>query len=106
MITTKPEDIRTVGTEEILLSWSDGHRSLYSLKELRFQCPCAHCVDEWTGERVVRRSDVPNDLALLRWSPVGKYGVRFVWSDHHDTGIFSFEMLRRLCPCKVCLPVH
>jgi DUF971 family protein len=34
---------------------------------------------------------------------VGAYAVQIVWSDGHDTGIHSFESLRRSCPCPECL---
>jgi DUF971 family protein len=28
--------------------------------------------------------------------------VRFEWSDGHNTGIYSYEYLRALCPCEAC----
>jgi DUF971 family protein len=36
--------------------------------------------------------------------PVGAYAVQIVWSDGHDTGIYSFETLRRACSCPECRP--
>jgi DUF971 family protein len=36
--------------------------------------------------------------------PVGNYALRFRWSDGHDTGIYTFDFLRRLCPCAECEP--
>ena len=33
---------------------------------------------------------------------VGRYALRFQWSDGHSTGIYPFDMLRRICPCDVC----
>jgi DUF971 family protein len=37
-------------------------------------------------------------------APVGNYALQFVWSDGHETGIYTFEYLRKLCPCSQCLP--
>jgi DUF971 family protein len=35
---------------------------------------------------------------------VGQYAVQPTWQDGHDTGIYSFDLLRRLCPCPECRP--
>jgi DUF971 family protein len=37
--------------------------------------------------------------------PVGRYALQFRFSDGHDTGIFSYNFLRRICQCDVCVPV-
>ena len=34
--------------------------------------------------------------------PVGKYGVQFLWSDTHYTGIYTYKVLRAACPCIIC----
>jgi DUF971 family protein len=100
----RPQDIRPVGENELLIIWEDGHRSLYAAKDLRLQCACAYCVDEWTGVRVLVPDAIPADIRVREWSPVGHYGIRFQWSDGHNTGIYSFENLRRLCRCPSCAP--
>ena len=33
---------------------------------------------------------------------VGAYAVRIHWNDGHNAGIYSFEHLRRICPCAEC----
>ena len=98
----KPLDIREVGSTELLVSWEDGHRSLYPLRQLRGNCGCAHCVDERSGVRRYGEDQVPEAIRAVEWSPVGRYGIKFRWSDGHDTGIYGFEMLRALCPCGDC----
>jgi ATP-binding protein involved in chromosome partitioning len=90
-------DARTLGIE-----WSDGHRSEYDVRALRLACACAHCVQEWTGQVMVRPEDVPADVHPLSLEPVGNYGLRFDWSDGHSTGIYTFERLRALCGCAGC----
>jgi DUF971 family protein len=36
--------------------------------------------------------------------PVGRYAYKIVWSDGHDSGIFTLEHLRALCSCAECQP--
>ena len=33
---------------------------------------------------------------------VGNYAVSLTWQDGHNTGIYSFRLLRSLCPCAAC----
>ena len=37
-------------------------------------------------------------------TPVGKYALRFKWTDGHESGIYSWEYLRKVCQCAVCVP--
>jgi DUF971 family protein len=39
-----------------------------------------------------------------RMDPVGLYALRFKWNDGHETGIYSFDFLRKLCMCEKCQP--
>ncbi len=41
-------------------------------------------------------------LKMVSVEPVGHYAVRIYWSDGHNTGIYSFERLREICPCAEC----
>jgi DUF971 family protein len=84
------------------VEWDDGHRSEYSAKYLRVNCSCAECVEEWSRRRLLDPASVPADIRAEDHLMVGKYAVQFLWSDGHFTGIFPFEVLRRLCPCMDC----
>jgi len=84
------------------IQWQDGHISVYEPRYLRLNCPCAGCVDEMTGQRTLMPSMVPEGIYPTAIHYVGRYALQFVWSDGHDTGFFSFETLRRLCPCPEC----
>jgi hypothetical protein len=75
--------------------WADGHVS-DSPPASAVACPCAGCVDEMTGRRILREEDVADDVHPLAIEYVGRYALRFDWSDGHGTGIFPFEYLRRL----------
>jgi DUF971 family protein len=43
-----------------------------------------------------------NDLVALQ--PVGNYGLQATWKDSHDTGIYTWEMLRSVCDAKGLTP--
>ena len=70
---------------------------------MRFACPCALCVDELSGIRRLREESIGTDVHPLAMDPTGRYAIRFVWSDGHSHGIYTFEYLRALCPCPICM---
>jgi ATP-binding protein involved in chromosome partitioning len=82
--------------------WGDGHESEYAPLELRLACRCAGCMDEWTGEPLLDPERVDADVHPLAIHFVGRYALRFDWSDGHGTGIYPFEYLRGICPCPAC----
>ncbi len=97
-----PNDVKQADAEHLRIEWNDGHESTYHVFYLRYHCPCAHCVDEVTGERRIEADDVRKDVRPVRIESVGNYAMRVEWDDGHDTGIYSFEFLRELCPCEEC----
>lgn len=81
---------------EISIEWSDEKETSYNAAELRRACPCAACVNEWTGEKILEPGSVAEDINFSHISIVGRYALNFHFSDGHDTGIFSFNFLREL----------
>ena len=87
----------------VLIEWdTDGHAWLYPARELRLACPCAGCVEEMTGRRLLQPDAIAGDIRPGSLALVGAYGLRINWSDGHDTGIYTFELLRALCACQRC----
>jgi ATP-binding protein involved in chromosome partitioning len=84
------------------ITWNDGHESRYAVRDLRLACPCAHCIQEWTGEVMVKPETIPADVRPLDLESVGNYGMRVTWSDGHSTGIYTWERLRAFCGCAAC----
>ena len=39
---------------------------------------------------------------LVHLELVGNYALAPTWADGHNTGIYSFRLLRGLCPCDDC----
>lgn len=93
---SKPARIALFPNREVGIVWEDGREDYVAVRMLRLECPCAECVDEITGERRLDPRSVPEDVRIKHWEPVGQYAVRFVFSDGHDTGIYTFEKLSRI----------
>ena len=100
---TKPSVKRVeLQGQNIAVEWGDGHESLYKAMHLRVNCGCAECVEEWSQRKLLDPASVPADLRAEDYLKVGRYAIQFLWSDAHSTGIYPFEMLRKLCPCGEC----
>ncbi|MCZ6556300.1 MAG: DUF971 domain-containing protein [SAR324 cluster bacterium] len=88
----KPRDI--VYADDLKIEWRDGVISHYPFLTLRDACPCASCVDELTGEKVLDQASISKDIHIKSADYVGNYALRIDWSDGHNTGIYSFRFLR------------
>ncbi|MFQ5791700.1 MAG: P-loop NTPase, partial [Acidobacteriota bacterium] len=97
----QPKEI-SEGEGKLRIVWADGHDSRYPFDFLRNNCPCAVCVDEWTGQRHNLILLLPSNFRPTAVNPVGNYAIQIAWSDGHNTGIYSFGRLRELCPCEEC----
>ena len=95
----RPDHITPFPNGQIGIFWSDQHESYYDGHYLRCACACASCVDEVSGRKLLNDKRVPGDVEAKEIHPVGNYGISIAWTDGHDTGIYTFERLRELCPC-------
>lgn len=93
----EPRELKQVDDFSLSITWGDGHRCLYQAANLRRACPCAQCVNEWTGQRILAPDAIAEETSIRDLSLVGRYALNFRWSDGHDTGIYSFRYLRDLC---------
>ncbi|MGI9035761.1 MAG: DUF971 domain-containing protein [Pyrinomonadaceae bacterium] len=92
----EPLQIIEESDSEITIAWSDAREDSYAAARLRRVCPCAGCVNEWTGERTLKTETVADDLSFSSIAVVGRYALNFNFSDGHDTGIYSFKYLREI----------
>lgn len=92
----EPLQIIEESDSEISIKWSDDAETTFEASRLRKNCPCASCIDEWTGEKRLKDDTIPDDLSFSHITIVGRYALNFHFSDGHDTGIFSFKFLRDL----------
>ena len=95
----EPVEVRhEKGARRLVITWDDGHVSTYPLDYLRSWCPCAMC----QGHSGTNRYLELRDQELVHLGAVGNYALSLAWRDGHDTGIYSFRLLRGLCPCEDC----
>lgn len=92
-------DIQQIGNE-LAVKWDDGGESFISLERLRRACPCAGCQGEVDvlGQlhKGPERALTPKAFVLVRCSRVGGYAIQPAWGDGHESGLFSFDYLKRV----------
>lgn len=88
--------------QRLRIVWRDGHVSEYEPRAIRLACPCAGCVDEFTGRPILDPAAVPAGIMPAAIEYVGRYALKFTWPDGHDTGLYPYDLMRRLCPCEAC----
>lgn len=85
--------------DELAVVWNDGTESYFPLEALRRACPCAVCQGEPDGFRPAEKPVVtyrPESFVMRNYIAVGNYGLQPTWGDGHQTGIFSYDYLRKL----------
>lgn len=85
--------------DQLALAWGDGEESYIDLKKLRQSCPCAVCQGEPDAMGFVVKPTVVHtakSFQTLRMQQVGGYALQMTWADGHSTGIYTFDLLRRL----------
>lgn len=94
----EPKNIQQVGNE-LAIQWNDGTESYLDLQFLRRACPCAACGGEPDVLGNVLRPHLSyseNSFELAGFQIVGGYALQPRWQDGHETGLYSFQYLRRL----------
>lgn len=95
MSTPHPTEVRWLeGERTLVVTFTDDLVQRYPAAFLRGFCPCARCQGHGSGPPTYR---VPRTEAATRIddvSPVGNYAMCISWGDGHDTGIYSFSLLR------------
>jgi DUF971 family protein len=95
------------------IGWADGHASHFDFVYLRDHCPCATCNDERVKKDSMAESSpgFASSPALPMFKPkpkaqsaqaVGQYAIQISFTDGHSTGIYSYDLLRSICPCSEC----
>ncbi|HEY4050067.1 MAG TPA: DUF971 domain-containing protein [Acidobacteriaceae bacterium] len=115
---TEPQRVRVNKTEGtgMEIEWKDGHTSRWTFPWLRDACPCATCHEERgaAGRRPGQPKPKPATLLPMyrapvrpdSVAPVGRYAISFRWNDGHQSGIYSWDYLRRHCQCDECMRVN
>ncbi len=80
----------------INLGWESGKKYEIPFRKLRLACPCASCVDEYTGEQILQPEHVAMDIKAEAVTPLGNYAVVVKWSDGHSSGIYSYKNIDKI----------
>jgi DUF971 family protein len=78
------------------LQWPDTPAVDVPFRSIRARCPCASCIDEITGERLLDPATIPADIAPVGMSYSGNYALKIAWSDGHSTGLYTWDLLAEL----------
>jgi ATP-binding protein involved in chromosome partitioning len=95
-VSSRPKEVNTQDPQVTVITWDDESVMRYPNRYLRSMCPCAQCVNEVTGERMVSLEAIDPAVRIIAVSPVGRYALHFQWSDGHGTGLYSFDTLKKL----------
>jgi len=96
----KPLQIKVLDKAFLLIKWDEQSESKIGLKYLRDECPCANC----KGETILLKTYRPPKPTMLNPKMyriqniqlVGSYAIQVSWQDGHNTGIYSWEYLKKL----------
>lgn len=91
-----PKTVEQDASGDFQIVWNDGAESIFTAFELRIASRSADNMDEMTGERLVPIEKIDKNVRVVKWDRVGNYAIRFVFSDGHATGIYSFDYLREI----------
>jgi DUF971 family protein len=90
-----PTDILLHQRSRVLeLAFADGERFNLSCEYLRVHSPSAEVRGHGPGQGVLQTGK--EHVAITAIEPVGNYAVKLVFDDGHDTGLYTWEWLRRI----------
>lgn len=98
----EPEEIKIIDNGRVTILWPDGHQGIHKAYSLRVGCPCASCVDEDSGDRIVDPKRIPLNIQVMDFTMIGRYAVALKFTDGHSTGLYAFKYLREMCECDNC----
>ena len=88
----QPTEIKLHQKSRILeIAFADGRAFRLPFEFLRVYSPSAEVRGHGPGQEVLQVGK--KDVDIQRIDPVGSYAVQFAFSDGHDTGIYSWDLL-------------
>jgi DUF971 family protein len=93
--TPRPVEIKLHQKSRVLeISFDDGKHFSLSCEYLRVYSPSAEVRGHGPGQEIVQEGKKDVEIAAIE--PVGNYAVKLVFSDGHDTGLYSWDYLYSL----------
>ena len=91
-----PTEIKLHQKSRILeLAYENGERFELSYEFMRVFTPSAEARGHAPGQETLQVG--MRDIDILGIEPVGNYAIKPVFSDGHDSGLYSWDMLHTLC---------
>ena len=78
----------------LVVSFDDGRTFEYTHEYLRVHSPSAEVKGHGPGQETLQTGK--ENVEVLKIDPVGHYAVRLVFSDGHNTGLYTWVYLREL----------
>jgi DUF971 family protein len=78
-------------SQRLEISFADGKTFSLPAEFLRVYSPSAEVRGHGPGQEVLQAGK--KDVQIVAIEPVGHYAVQFKFSDGHDTGIYSWDLL-------------
>lgn len=102
MTAPAPKSLRLSKDRRVLtVSYGEGEDHALPAELLRVESPSAEVQGHDPSQKTIIGGK--RDVAITGIEPVGNYAVRLIFSDGHETGIFSWEVLRRFADEKETL---
>ena len=90
--TPSPTEIKLHQSSRILeISFADGNTFPFTCEFLRVYSPSAEVRGHGPGQEVLQVGK--KNVEIKHIEPVGTYAIQFTFSDGHDTGIYSWDLL-------------
>jgi DUF971 family protein len=91
----KPTEITVHQASRLLeIAFDDGRRFCIPFELMRVYSPSAEVQGHGPGQEVLQTGK--RGVGIVALEPVGHYAVQPTFSDGHDTGIYSWDLLYRL----------
>ena len=81
-------------SRELEVRFADGMNGRLSAEYLRVHSPSAEVKGHAAGEGILVTGK--EQVGIARIDPVGRYAVRLVFDDGHDTGVYTWAVLYEL----------
>ena len=93
--TPVPQDITVHGASRVLeIAFSDGRTLRIPFELMRVYSPSAEVQGHGAGQEILQTGK--RDVGIAALEPVGNYGIRPLFSDGHESGIYSWDYLYEL----------
>lgn len=93
--TPVPTEIKLHSVSRLMeISFSDGARFELPFEFLRVYSPSAEVRGHGPGQEVLQTGK--KEIGIVSIEPAGSYGIKPLFSDGHDTGIYSWSYLYEL----------